>query len=184
MIHEVGAERGREMPLGDCHAHGVGEALAERTSGGLDTWGDEILGMAGRKRAELAKPLDLIDRHLLVAEQMEQRVDQHRAMAGRQHETVAVGPGGIGRIELQEPGEQHGGDVGRAHGQAGMTGFRLLDRVHGQRADGVRHAVVLGARCGCDVVRAGYCLRGRGGGGKEGLWGGHHRAWRVTRARL
>jgi hypothetical protein len=27
-----------------------------------------------------------------------------------------------------------------------MAGFRLLDRVHRQRADGVRHAVMLGAR--------------------------------------
>jgi hypothetical protein len=46
-------------------------------------------------------------------------------------------------------------------------------------------AVMLGARRECRVARAGYCLRGRGGcGAKEGLWGGHHRAWRVTRARL
>jgi hypothetical protein len=52
---------------------------------------------------------------------VQQRVNEHRAVAGRQHETVAVGPGGLGRIELQELGEQHGGDVGRAHGQAGMT---------------------------------------------------------------
>jgi hypothetical protein len=27
-----------------------------------------------------------------------------------------------------------------------MAGFRLLDRIHRQRADGVRHAVMLGAR--------------------------------------
>ena len=102
--------------------------------------------MAGRDRAELAEALDLLDRHRLVAEQMQQRVEQHRAVAGREHEAVAVGPGRIGRIELQEPREQHGRDVGRAHRQAGMAGFRLLDRVHGERADGVGHAVVLGAR--------------------------------------
>ena len=84
-------------------------------------------------------------RHRLVAEQMQQRIDQHRAVAGREHEAVAVGPGRIGRIEFQELREQHGRDVGRAHRQAGMAGFRLLDRVHGERADRVGHAVVLGA---------------------------------------
>ncbi len=86
---------------------------------------------------------------------MEQRVDQHRAVAGRQHEAVAVGPGRIGRIEFQEAREQHGRDVGRAHRQAGMAGFRLLDRIHGERADGVRHAVVLCAGRGHPVVAAG-----------------------------
>ena len=59
--------------------------------------------MARRHRAELAEVLDLLDRHGLVAEQMQQRIEQHRAVAGRQHEAVAVGPVRIGRIEFQEP---------------------------------------------------------------------------------
>ena len=67
-------------------------------------------------------------------------------MAGREHEAVAVGPGRIGRVEFEEAREQDGGDIGRAHGQAGMAGFGLLDRIHRQRADGVGHAVVVGAR--------------------------------------
>ena len=37
-----------------------------------------------------------------IAEEMEQRVEQHRAVAGREHEAVAVGPFRIGRIEFQE----------------------------------------------------------------------------------
>ena len=85
-------------------------------------------------------------RHRLVAEQMQQRVDQHRAVAGREHEAVAVGPGRVGWIEFQEAGEQHGGDVGGAHRQAGMARFRLLDRIHGERADGVGHAIMRAAR--------------------------------------
>ena len=107
-----------------------------------------VLRMAGRERAELAEALDLVDRHLLVAEQIEQRVKQHRAVAGRKHEAVAVRPRRIGRIEFQKAGEQHGRDVGGAHRQSRMAGIRLLDRVHRQRANGVRHAVVLGARRG------------------------------------
>ena len=104
-----------------------------------------VLGMAGRERAELAEALDLVDRHLLVAEQMQQRIEQHRAVAGRQHEAVAVGPGRVGGIEFQEAGEQDGRHVGRAHRQAGMAGFGLLDRIHGERPDGIGHAVMLGA---------------------------------------
>ena len=146
VIDDVAAEDRREMTLRNCHADGVGQALAERAGGGFDAGGVAMLGMTGRKRAELAEALDLLDRHLRVAEQIKQRVEQHRAVAGREHETVAVGPGRIGRIEFEEAGEQHGRDIGRAHRQAGMARFRLLDRVHRESANRVRHAVVIGAR--------------------------------------
>ena len=146
MIDDVAAEQRRQVALGDRHADGVGQPLAERPGGGLDAGRVAVFGMAGRERAELAEALDLADRHRLVAGEIEQRVEQHRAVAGRQHEAVAVGPGRIGRIEFQEAGEQHGGDVGRAHRQSRMAGLRLLDGIHRQRADGVRHAVVFRAR--------------------------------------
>ena len=81
-------------------------------------------------------------RHLGVAGEIKQRVEQHRAVPGGEHEAVAVGPVGVGGIELQEAGEQHGGHVGHAHGHAGMAGIGLLHRVHGQRADGVGHVLV------------------------------------------
>jgi hypothetical protein len=42
--------------------------------------------------------------------------------------------------------EQHGGDVGRAHRQAGMAGFRLFDGVHRQRADRIGHTGMIDAR--------------------------------------
>ena len=44
------------------------------------------------------KSLDVLDRRPRVAGEVEQRIDQHRAVAGRQHEAVAVGPVRIGRI--------------------------------------------------------------------------------------
>ena len=142
VIDDVAAEERRQVAFGDRHADRIGEPLAERPGGGLDAGRVAVFGMAGRERAELAEALDLVDRHLLVAGEIEQRVEQHRAVAGGEHEAVAVGPGRIGRVEFQEVREQHGGDVGRAHRQAGMAGLRLLDRIHGERADGVRHAVV------------------------------------------
>ena len=162
------AELGGEMALGDRHADRVGEPLAERAGRGLQPGRHEILRMARRDRAQLAEALELLDRHALGAEQMQQRIDQHRAVAGRQHEAVAVGPGRIGRIEFEKAREQHGRDVGGAHRQAGMAGLRLLDRIHGERADGVRHAVVLSARSGPRGWRGG-CR----GGGEWRLRNGH-----------
>jgi hypothetical protein len=70
-----------------------------------------------------------------------------------------------GGIDFQKPREQHGGDVGSTHRQAGMAGFRLLDRVHGECADGVCHAVVLGARHRSHCAFVGGFVRNRGGGG-------------------
>src|SRR3546814_1654624 len=42
-----------------------------------------------------------------IAGQIQQGVQQHRAMAGRQHEAVAVGPGRVLRVEFQERSEEH-----------------------------------------------------------------------------
>ena len=98
-----------------------------------------IRALAGGLGPELAEILQLLERHGLHAREMQQRVDQHRAVAGREHEAVAVGPGDVGRIELEMARPQHGGRVGHAHRHAGMAGIGALDRVHGQGPDGVRH---------------------------------------------
>ena len=108
VIDQIVAEHGVEVALGDRHADRHREALAERPGGRLDAVEQEILGMAGAGRAELAEARDLLDRRLRVAGQMEQRVDQHRAVAGRQDEAVAVGPVRVGGIVLQIFGQQHG----------------------------------------------------------------------------
>ncbi|MGY4305896.1 hypothetical protein ACVIJ6_003139 [Bradyrhizobium sp. USDA 4369] len=121
-------------------------ALAERAGGGLDALGAEIFRMAGGQRIDLAEALDLVERHLLVAGEIQQRIQQHRAVTGGQHEAVAVRPGGRCSIIFQHAGEQHGGDVGGAHRQAGMARFRLLDGIHRERADGVGHAGMIDLR--------------------------------------
>ena len=108
------------------------------------------------------KRLQLVERHRLVAEQMQHRIDQHRAVAGGEHEAVAVGPRRVGRIELEEAREQDRGDVGGAHGQAGMAGFRLFDRIHGERADRIRHAIVHSAGRRRDSGGGGFCGHGEG----------------------
>ena len=57
-------------------------------------------------------------RHAGVAGQVQQPVEQHRAVAGREHEAVAVRPVRGAGVELQVPLEQHGRDVGHAHRHA------------------------------------------------------------------
>ena len=147
VVDHVGAEFRRQMPLGDRHADGVGEALPERPGGGLDARHMAVLGVAGGDRAQLAEALDLADGHRLVAEEMKQRIEHHRAMARGQHEAVAVGPARIGGVEFEEAREQHGGDIGGAHGQPGMARLRRLDRVHRQRPNGIGETVMGRARC-------------------------------------
>ena len=146
VVDEVVAELRVHDALGQRHADRVGDTLAERAGGGLDTAGETVFGMAGGLGAELAEALDLVDGHVLVAGQVEARVEQHRTVAGGQHETVAVRPFRVLRIVFQIAGEQDRGDVGAAHGQAGVARIRLLDGVHGKEADGVGHPVMLVAR--------------------------------------
>ena len=82
MVHELGAELSGEMPLGDRHADRICKSLAERAGRRLDARREEAFRMAGRDRVQLAEALDLLDRHLFVAEEMKQRVDEHRAVTG------------------------------------------------------------------------------------------------------
>ena len=147
MIHEVRAEAGGHAALRQRHADRVGETLAERAGGGLDPGGEPVLRMAGGAAAELAEIADLADVDVRIAGEIEQRVEQHRAVTVGQHEAVAVGPVGPHGIELEDAAEEHGRDVGKAHGHAGMAGARLLHRVHRKRADGVRHVCMGRARC-------------------------------------
>ena len=92
VVDEVVAEGGVHDALAEREADRIGEALAERAGRRLDAGGMAVFGMAGGLRAQLAEMLDLVDGHVLVAGQIEQRIEQHRAVAGRQDEAVAVGP--------------------------------------------------------------------------------------------
>ena len=129
-------ELGGEQPLGERHAHRVGDALAERAGGGLDPGRAAVFRVAGRLRVELAEALQLRQRQV-VAGQVQHRVEQHRAVAVGQHEAVAVGPGRIGGVVPQVAVPQHLRDLRHAHRHPGVAGIRLLYSVHRQRADRV-----------------------------------------------
>ena len=125
------------MAFRDRHADGVGKSLAEGAGGGLDARRVAVFRMAGGDRAELAKALDLLDRHALVADEMEQRIDQHRAVPGREDEAVAVGPLRIRGVVLQHLPVEQVRERCERHRGARVAGVRLLDRIHGERPDRV-----------------------------------------------
>ena len=158
VIDDLAAELGGEEALGERHADRVGEPLAERPGGHLDAGREAPLGMPGGAAAELAKMLQLVQRHVGIAEQVQEPVEQHRAVPVRQDEAVAVGPVRRQRIKPQKLGEQHRRDVGHPHRHAGVTRFGLFDGVHRERAQRVRHAAQSG-------------VGGRGEGGKSCVHG-------------
>ncbi len=147
VVDEVVAEARRGKTLRDRHADGRREALSERAGRRLDAGRVAKFGVAGGGGAELAEILEVGFAHARIAKQVVQGVEQHGAVAGGEHETVAVGPVGAARVELHEALEEHGRDVGHAHRHAGMTGLGLFDGVHGERADGV-----------CAKARVNFCF--------------------------
>ena len=159
VVDDIVAQAGIEQALGQRHADGVGEALAQGAGGGLDARRVAVFGVAGGHGAELAEVAQLLHGHAGIAGEMQQRVEQHGAVAGGQHEAVAVGPVRRRGVELQELGEQHRRHVGHAHGHAGMPALGPLHGVHGQRADGVGHVPVQLAALGLVLHRLSAFLR-------------------------
>ena len=143
VVDQAGVAR-RRHPLRQRHADRGGDALAQRPGGGLDACGVAVFRVARRAAADLAEGAQLVHVHVGVAEQVVDRVKQHRAVPRRQHEAVAVRPFRRLRVERDEAVEQHRGDIGHAHRHARMAGVGLLHRVHGQRPDGVGHGALVG----------------------------------------
>ena len=77
--------------LGDRHTDGVTHTLPQRSGGCLHTDGVTVLRMARRLAAPLAQMFDLFQRQR-VTSQVQQAVQQHRAMSGRQDKSVPIEP--------------------------------------------------------------------------------------------
>ena len=142
MVVDDIAKFGVQHALGQGHAHGGGQALTQRAGGGLDARRVMHFRVAGGQRAHLAEIADLVDGHLFLAREVQEGVEQHGAVTGGEHETITIRPMRIRHVVFQYLGEEHGGDVGGAHGQAGMAGFGLFHRIHGKSANGVRHVLL------------------------------------------
>ena len=99
------------------------------------------LGVTGGFGVQLPELLQFLHGQV-VARQMQQGVMQHRAVAVTDDKTVTVWPGRVGRVMTIVPVRvtlrpQGHGNFGHAHGHAGVPRLGLLDRVHGQGANGV-----------------------------------------------
>ena len=144
VIHQRIAEHAIQVPLRHRHAHGHGEALPQRPGGAFHARQFGVFRVTGARGMPLAEALDVIQRRLLIAGQVQQRIDQHRTMAGRQHKTIPIRPARRHGIELQMVGEQHGRDIGHAHRHSRVAAVGSFHRIHGQRPDGIGAACEIG----------------------------------------
>ena len=106
--------------LSQRHANRVGESLTQRAGRGLDTGCDADLRMARRLGVQLTKVAQLIDRQVITG-QVQQRVNQHRAMTVGQHKTITVGPGRINGVVTKVTREQCLRHLCHAHGCTRMA---------------------------------------------------------------
>ena len=122
--------------LGNGKADRIGDALTQRAGGGFNPFHMAVLRMACRACAPLAEILDLVQRDLFIARQIQQRINQHRAMTGGQDKPVAIGPmRGLG-VKLQVFFKQYCGNIGHAHRHPRVAGICRCNSVQRQGADG------------------------------------------------
>ena len=133
------------------HPDGVGDTLSEGSGRGLHAGGVPVLGVARCPAAPLPKLADVVQREV-IAGQVEEAVDEHGGVAGRENEAVAVDPAGVARIVPQVPGPEDVSDRCEGHGRAGWPELALLDRVHREDLDGVD----------CKLFDGGGCAAARG----------------------
>src|SRR5215468_10267618 len=108
-----------------------------------------ILRMPRGFAVELAEVTDILEGHRRVTEsfvlgidrlgagEMEYGPEQHRGVAVREHEPIAVGPDRVLRIETQDAIPERVHQWRERHRRAGVPGLRLLDRIHREGANGV-----------------------------------------------
>ena len=121
VINKLIAEAGVQVALCYGHAHRCRDALPQRARCRFHAGRHEILRMPRRIGAHLAEVADVIAADRGIARQVKQRIDQHRPVARRKHEPVAVGPVRVFRIKLQELAEENGCRVRHAERQAHMA---------------------------------------------------------------
>ena len=138
----------------DRHADAGGNPLTQRTGRRLDSRDPVIFRMPRRLAVELAEMADVVERdrrlaqplvlriHRAGARQMQDGPQQHRGMAVRQDEAVAIGPDRVLRIEAHDPVPERVDQRGQRHRRAGMARLRLLDGIDGKGADRIDRQLI------------------------------------------
>ena len=129
-------EHRSEVCLSHGHADSHAHASAERTRRGFNADRVAVLRMARRQGAHLAELLHIVHRQA-VAVEVEQRIEQRRAVAAGQDEAVAVGPFRVLGIVVHVVCPELICHRSTAERQARMTGFCFLDCICCEHADGV-----------------------------------------------
>ncbi len=125
-----------ERALRKRHADRIRKTLAERSGGGLDAEMHLAFRVPWCLRTELPKILHLLHRQG-IAREMQHGIQQHGCVAVRQHESVAIPPARIPRIELKYVAPEHFGDIRHAHWGARVARIGLLDGIHRQGTNGI-----------------------------------------------
>ena len=148
---------GGEMGLGDSHTHAVAEPLSQGTCGDFHPRGAASLRMARGAAAPLPEPFELVQRKIVPGE-VQQAVEKHGPMAGRQDEAVPVEPIGVGWVVLEISRPKHVGHRRGSQRHARVTAVGFLHCVHRKETDRVHakfvelHPVLFLLDCG--VTRA------------------------------
>ncbi len=151
------AVAGDQHALAERHADRRGDALAERAGGRLDPRRVAVFRVAGAGRAELAEVLDVVERDA-VPRQVQRRVQEHRRVPRRQHETVTSEPLRVGRRVAHDARVEQVRHGRQRHRRARVPRVGLLHRVHRQRPDRVDAQLVEGGalrrhgQCGSSPV--------------------------------
>ncbi|VUS99972.1 hypothetical protein SB6422_03396 [Klebsiella huaxiensis] len=81
----------RQRFLRNRHTHRIGNTLTQRTGSGFNTRGVTHFRVTRSFRVQLAEVFQLFNRQIITGE-VQQTIDQHRAVTVGQHEAVAVSP--------------------------------------------------------------------------------------------
>ena len=113
-----------------------------------------VFGVTRGLAAELAEVTNIVERnrglpepfvfgiHRAGAGEVEHRPEQRRGMTVGEHEPVAVRPNRVLRIEAHDAVPQRVDERRQRHRRAGMSGLRLLNRIHRQRANAIDRQLV------------------------------------------
>jgi len=140
VVDQLAAEARGEQPLCQRHPDRIAEALPERPGRRLDARSLAVFGVARRARAERAERAQILQREV-VAREVKKGVEQHRAVPGRQHEAIPIGPVRHLGVVLQELAPQHRRQLGTAERQSDVADPGLANGVDRQDADRARSAV-------------------------------------------
>ncbi len=136
-----GVEEPALVARGHRHAHGVGDALAERAGGGLHAGRVPVLGVTRRTAARDPEGLQVVQLQA-VARQVQLGVERQAGVPGGEDEAVASHPGRVGRVVAQEALEDQVRRGGQRHGRPRVSVADLLYCVHGQDTGRVDRTLV------------------------------------------